>query len=278
MHHASQSSAGGCATCHSEHRGRVNIVEARNESCAQCHGDLKASNSATHYATHISSFEDGHPEFAALRPSGGEQARDPRTIRVNHAIHMKPIRRGPNGPNVQLECGDCHQSAAVAASWKYADARYTTANTSYSTQDAVLALKPGTLSRPMPMSGRELMAPVRFAYACAGCHSLAFDKRFVEGVPHDKAEVVHAFLVKKFTEYIAAHPGEVRVVRDPGRDLTGKQLAPMVRRANASAVGDRTNGGSGRLAVAKNVQAVPHTPCGNECSSTNNSKFKPAKR
>ncbi|MGC0775150.1 MAG: hypothetical protein WB543_19605 [Candidatus Acidiferrum sp.] len=229
MHHASQSSAGGCATCHSEHRGRVNIVEARNESCAQCHGDLKASNSATHYATHISSFEDGHPEFAALRPSGGEQARDPRTIRVNHAIHMKPIRRGPNGPNVQLECGDCHQSAAVAASWTYADARYTTANTSYSTQDAVLALKPGTLSRPMPMSGRELMAPVRFAYACAGCHSLAFDKRFVEGVPHDKAEVVHAFLVKKFTEYIAAHPGEVRVVRDPGRDLTGKQLAPMVR-------------------------------------------------
>jgi hypothetical protein len=79
------------------------------------------------------------------------------------------------------------------------------------------------------MSGRELMAPVRFAYACAGCHSLAFDKRFNEGVPHDKPEVVHAFLVKKFSEYIAAHPGEARVVRDPGRDLTGKPLAPAVR-------------------------------------------------
>ena len=40
----------------------------------------------------------------------GEVRDDPGTIRVNHAIHMKPIRRGPNGPNVQLECGDCHQA------------------------------------------------------------------------------------------------------------------------------------------------------------------------
>jgi len=73
------------------------------------------------------------------------------------------------------------------------------------------------------------MAPVRFAYACAGCHSLAFDKRFDEGVPHDKPEVVQAFLVKKFSEYIAAHPGEMRVMRDPGRDLTGKPIAPTAR-------------------------------------------------
>jgi hypothetical protein len=79
------------------------------------------------------------------------------------------------------------------------------------------------------MTGRELMAPVRFAYACAGCHSLAFDKRFSEGVPHDKPEVVHAFLAKKFSEYIAEHPAEVRVTRDPGRDLTGKPVQAAVR-------------------------------------------------
>jgi hypothetical protein len=40
---------------------------------------------------------------------------------------------------------------------------------------------------------------------------------------------VHAFVVKKFQEYIAAHPVEVRVVRDPQRDLTGKPLPPEVR-------------------------------------------------
>jgi hypothetical protein len=73
------------------------------------------------------------------------------------------------------------------------------------------------------------MAPVKFANSCAGCHSLAFDERFNEGVPHDKPEVVHAFLVKKFSEYIAAHPGDLREMRNPGHDLSGKPAQPVVR-------------------------------------------------
>jgi len=232
IHHAGQTTTVGCATCHTEHRGRVNIVAAKNQSCAQCHGDLKTSGGIAHYAAHIESLEDGHPEFAVLR----DGARDVGTIRVNHAIHMKPIRRGPNGPNVQLACGDCHQAGAAVASaeWKYGDAKYLAASTSYSMQDEVLAGKAGGLARPAAMSGRELMAPVRFATACAGCHLLSFDKRFDEGAPHDKPEVVHAFLVKKFSEYIAAHPGELREARDPGRDLTGKPVLAAVRTYTAA--------------------------------------------
>jgi hypothetical protein len=229
MHHATQTKTPDCSACHTEHRGRVNIVAAKNQSCAECHGDLKASNGATRFAAHIENFEDGHPEFAVLRPSESRDARDPGTIRVNHAIHMKPIRRGPNGPNVQLECGDCHQPAVSSAEWKYADAKYASASTTYSTEDLVLAAKTEALPRSTPPSGRELMAPVKFATACAACHSLAFDKRFNEGVPHDKPEVVHAFLVKKFTEYIAAHPAELREPRDPSRDLTGKPIPAAVR-------------------------------------------------
>jgi hypothetical protein len=225
IHHAAQTKSVGCATCHKEHRGRVNIVAAKDETCAECHGDLKTSGGAPHYAAHIESLEDGHPEFGALR----DNARDPGTIRVNHAIHMKPIRRGPNGPNAQLECGDCHQAGAASAEWKYADASYASASASYSDQDEVRAPKSGTLPRPGHGSGRELMAPVKFATACAGCHSLAFDKRFSEGVPHDKPEAVHAYLVKKFSEYIAEHPGELREMRDPGRDLTGKAVQAAVR-------------------------------------------------
>ena len=234
MHHAAQKNAPGCVTCHTEHRGRVNIVAAKNESCAQCHGDLKASGGTTHYQAHIDSFADGHPEFRALRSFGGVPVSDPGTIMVNHAIHMKPIRRGPNGPNVQMECGDCHQPEAVSWDWKYGDAKYSAAIPSYSQQGEVLAAKTGALRRPAPMSGRELMAPAKFGEACAGCHSLAFDKRFSEGVPHDKPEIVHAFLVKKFGEYIAAHPGELHETRDPGRDLTGKpvQAAARVYSAN----------------------------------------------
>jgi hypothetical protein len=229
MHHAAQKNASGCATCHTEHRGPVKIVAAKNESCAECHRDLKGASGTTRFAAHIESFEEGHPEFAALRPAEGIAARDPGTVQVNHAIHMKPIRRGPNGPNVQLECGDCHQAAAASAKWTYADTAYTMATTSYTEHDEVLALQTGALPRPAPMSGRELMAPVKFATACAGCHSLAFDKRVNEGVPHDKPEVVYAFLVKKFSEYIAAHPGDLHEARDPGRDLTGMPLRPAVR-------------------------------------------------
>jgi hypothetical protein len=218
VHHAAQTKSVGCATCHAEHSGRVSIVAAKNETCAECHGDLKTSSGAPHYAAHIESLEDGHPEFGALR----DIAHDPGTIRVNHAIHMKPIRRGPNGPNVQLECGDCHQAVAASAEWKYADANYTSGNTHNSEGDEVL-------TPTGHESGRELMAPVKFATACAGCHSLAFDRRFNEGVPHDKPEVVHAFLVKKFIEYIVAHPGELREAHEPGPDLTGKPVQAALR-------------------------------------------------
>jgi hypothetical protein len=226
IHHTSQAKAPECAECHTEHRGRVNIAAAKNQSCAECHRDLKTSaGGASRFAAHIESLEDGHPEFAALRGN----ARDLSTIRVNHAIHMKPIRRGPNGPDVQLECGDCHRPDAVSAQWTYADTSYTSGKTSNAPQDEALAPKAETLQRPIPVSGRELMAPVKFGKACASCHSLAFDKRFSEGVPHDKPEVVHAFLVKKFSEYIAAHPSELREARDPGRDLTGKPVPGALR-------------------------------------------------
>ena len=234
LHHATTAvaftaaSAPRCADCHVEHRGRIRLRAASDDNCVSCHNDLKSVQPATGFASRIKSFGHGHPEFAALR----ENARDPGTIRVNHALHLKPIRSGPNGPNVQLECGDCHRTEAAATNsgdWKYADAKYIGQPVSYSLNDEVREAPSGTLAGYRPATGRERMAPVKFATACAGCHSLAFDKRFSEGVPHDKTEAVHQFLVKRFTEYIAGHPRELREVRDPGRDLTGKPVPPEVR-------------------------------------------------
>jgi hypothetical protein len=224
-HHASQTKSLECSTCHSEHRGRVNIKATGNQSCAECHVDLKAASGALRFAAHIRSFEDGHPQFAALR----EGAHDPGTIKLNHAIHMKPIRRGPTGPIVNLECGNCHRTTSADVDLTYADPKYRAASVSYKESEEFLPAHAETLTPPHPMSGRELMAPVKFANACAFCHLLTFDKRFDEGVPHDKPEIVHAFLVKQFREYIAAHPLEVRVMREPNRDLTGKPLPPEVR-------------------------------------------------
>jgi hypothetical protein len=225
VHHAGAALAPNCATCHTEHRGRVDIKAVNNKNCAECHSDLKVSDGATHFAAHIKSFEDGHPQFAALR----DDNRDPGTIQLNHAIHMRPIRRGPNGPMVQLECGDCHHPAAVKTAWKYSDAQYVAAKTSYTDGDEIGPEYAETLVPRGPATGRELMAPVKFSTACASCHLLSFDKHFDEGVPHDKPEVVHAYVVKKFQGYIAMHPSEARVVRDPDRDLTGKPLLPQVR-------------------------------------------------
>jgi hypothetical protein len=228
-HHSSQTPAPNCATCHTEHRGRINLNAVPDQACAQCHSDLKQSISTTHYAYHINSVEDGHLEFAALRPIAGMPPSDPATIKLNHAIHMKPIRRRPNGPLVNLECGNCHRPMAADVDLTYSDPKYRAATVSYKESDEFLPLRAGALKAPKPLTGRELMAPVKFAAACAGCHLLTFDKRFEEGVPHDKPEVAHAFLLKKFQSYIGAHPDELRVARDPGRDLTGKTLPPQFR-------------------------------------------------
>jgi hypothetical protein len=224
-HHASSVAGPDCATCHTEHRGRINISSASDQACAECHSDLQASSRQLHVATHIRSFENDHPEFAALR----EGVPDPGTIKLNHAIHMKSIRRGPNGPMVNLECGNCHRQTAVDADLTYADPKYRAATVSYKDSDEFLPIHAEMLKAPKPISGRELMAPVKFANACAACHLLTFDKRFDEGVPHDKPEVVHSFLLKRFQQYIAAHPADVRVSRDPSRDLTGKIMPPQVR-------------------------------------------------
>src|SRR5262249_32980538 len=83
-HHPSKIPAPGCATCHTEHRGHINIAAARTQACGECHSNLKASQPDTRYASEIRSFEDDHPEFAALRPVAGIPARDSGTIKLNH--------------------------------------------------------------------------------------------------------------------------------------------------------------------------------------------------
>jgi hypothetical protein len=213
-----------CATCHIEHRGRIQLSAAGDQSCADCHGNLKVTGPVRVYSAHIQSLENGHPDFAAV----SDGSKDPGTIRLNHAIHKKPIRRGPNGPVVQLECRDCHRPAALNAPWPYEDRTYTVTKTSYS-DDQESPLPRDVLQGPKPPTGRAAVLPVKFATACAGCHLLTFDKRFDTGVPHDTTEVVHQFLQKKFQEYISTHPSALREVRAPQRNLIRKSLPLDVR-------------------------------------------------
>jgi hypothetical protein len=233
-HHASRIASPRCATCHAEHRGRVPMAAASDQACATCHAALRNSQPDTRYASRIHSLEDGHPEFAALGQIAAFPAGDFPAIKLNHSIHMKPIRRGPNGMLVNLECGNCHRPAGVEADLTYSDAKYRAAVVSYNASDEIVPLRTEPLRGPKPITGRELMAPVQFANACAACHLLTFDKRFDEGVPHDKPEVVHAFLLQKFQQYIAAHRSELRVMRDPTQELGGKLIPQQVQVYTAS--------------------------------------------
>ncbi len=85
------------------------------------------------------------------------------------------------------------------------------------------------------------MAPATYARTCAACHSLQFDKRLPDAVPHDTPETIHPFIVAKLQAYIAAHPADLRVPRDPSRDLPEQPIPADYRLLTPQQwVGERT--------------------------------------
>jgi hypothetical protein len=207
IHHANQTFTPKCSSCHEEHRGHLRLAATSDAACSQCHGDLRTTGAPTKFVRDIEHFGAGHPEFAAVRPGSV----DPGTIKLNHAVHMKRNLAGPNGP-VQLDCDDCHRPPTSTDAWRFESAApqlATTAAQSAATSAPMLAAQKSDL--PAMVLARANMAPPMYAKTCAGCHGLQFDKRFADEVPHDTPEVIHVFLVREFTAYIAAHPAEVRV-------------------------------------------------------------------
>src|SRR4029077_15793784 len=144
---------------------------------------------------------------------------DPGTIQLNHYIHLQPNLLGPNGSRVQMVCADCHRSAADAGGpWAYGDSK-----SQAGTPKDLPAVGQKNESTISTLS-RAYMAPATYAQTCAACHALQFEKRLPDAVPHDKPEVIHPFVVAKLQAYIAAHPADLRVPRDPSRDLPEKAI------------------------------------------------------
>ena len=211
LHHANQTFTPECATCHVEHKGAMLLQATTDAACTQCHAQLRASSGQPHYVATITSFENKHPEFAPLR-SGQTDAGG---VKLNHYVHLQPNLMGPNSTRVQMTCDDCHRAADEGA-WPYSVEVHPVA-----LNDA----KPGTAH------AKAYMPVPQFAKHCAGCHTLQFDQRFGnDQVPHDKPEVVHAFLLKRFSEYIAAHPGAVHEVDPPNRQIPERVRVPRVAR------------------------------------------------
>jgi hypothetical protein len=215
LHHAAQAFTPTCASCHSDHRGAIRLAATSDANCTQCHANLETRGSSAGFVKNIGSFENNHPEFAAARP----ERRDPGTIQLNHYVHLQPNLLGPNGNRVQMVCTDCHRPASAANSpWPYGDAK------SQAGTPKVLPANGPENESSVSAPSRATMAPATYAQTCAACHSLQFDKRLADAAPHDKPELIHTFVVSKLQAYIATHPADLRVPRDPGRDLPEKPI------------------------------------------------------
>jgi hypothetical protein len=115
-HQARQAFTPACADCHFEHSGQASLIRVNNSSCVACHGDLKVKSGEPAFARHVTAFPEEHADFSLTLPSGGRlpiaeavaRRVDPGTVRLNHALHLKPGLLGPEG-RVTLVCRDCHQ-------------------------------------------------------------------------------------------------------------------------------------------------------------------------
>ena len=116
-HQARQASTPACADCHFEHRGQARLTVVSDANCvAACHGNLQVKSGEPAYARHVTAFPEGHADFSLTLPSGGRlpvaeavaRRVDPNTVRLNHALHLKPGLLSPEG-RVTLACRDCHQ-------------------------------------------------------------------------------------------------------------------------------------------------------------------------
>jgi len=212
IHHANQVFTPNCATCHREHRGSLRLAATSDASCTQCHANLQAAGSTTHYARNIEGFNSNHPEFAAVRAGSV----DPGTIKFNHRVHLKTNLAGPSGP-VQLACGDCHRPGASNEPARFGS------------QPAKAGSVAPEREPPSMNPERAYMAPVSYAQHCMACHGLQFDNRFSESAPHDTPDVVQAFVVERFQRYIAAHPAELRITNsDPNLPQKPFPVSPRV--------------------------------------------------
>jgi len=208
IHHSEQTFSPACSECHVEHKGVMRVASTSDRACAQCHADLAAKdkNTPPRFVAEISNFDRNHPEFAPLR-SG---QRDPGTIKFNHQVHLKKELRAPQG-TVQLKCADCHRPPGFEEAWPFGE----------------LEITPATFSLP----SRAYMSPVNYREHCSACHTLQFDRRFRESVPHKEPRVVYDFVVKKLTEYIVAHPDQIHTVDEPDKRLPTRPVPPIPRNA-----------------------------------------------
>ena len=126
---------------------------------------------------------------------------------------MQPTLRGPAGV-VQMDCDDCHRplNANDNRPWPYSVALVQPAS-----QQPVMvgqAQAQQRKRRSVEAGPGAYMTAIKYVNQCAACHTLQFDPLIQTPAPHDKPEIVDAFIVKTLTDYIAQRPEALK--SDPG--------------------------------------------------------------
>ena len=202
IHQENQVSGPACVSCHMEHKGKELLAHTSDNSCTQCHADLKVKSGVIKVAAKINSFSDGHPEFTPRRAGFKDEA----NIKFNHNTHLRKAVQGPKG-SVQLKCGDCHRAGVTDRPWPY--------GSNVNNRPSINSSQTNAKN-----SHRALMEPVDYYENCSACHPLQFDKRIQDAVPHNKKpEEVRAYMKTRLEAYIGAHPNEIPWVEPPNAQL-----------------------------------------------------------
>ena len=166
----------GCAGCHQEHRGHLQLADVADAHCSKCHFTAHDQISPRRFELNFSDFGH-HPEFALWRnrdqtptvPSAGHpnpplvtwdgvQPVDQAAIKFSHHRHLDPQLPMPGGKTTALSCADCHQSDPSGAYFR----------------------------------------PLTFEQDCQRCHKLGFPS--TGELPHSKPEIIQGILLDRLAK------------------------------------------------------------------------------
>jgi len=128
------------------------VGASKHRRCAQ--SGLRRVSRGLEASGNSARFRIAHPKFRRRHPNSRPSRRFTRSrhdqIESRHPHEADPPR--PNGPNVQLECNNCHRTTAADADFMYADTNYRAATVSYKDTDEFLSVHSETLrtSRSSP--------------------------------------------------------------------------------------------------------------------------------
>jgi hypothetical protein len=194
-HQPRQATTPSCTSCHREHSFQPRLALVDDRKCVDCHRELRLAKGAPpRFAHRVTDFATDHPQFALTAGDGTRRSLDqPGGRRGDSAVlafdHALHLRADLKSPRGPVQL-DCFACHS-----------------------------------PTARTGE--IAPVDFERNCQGCHRLVFDPRFPDA-PHERPEVVHAFLLRAYAE----RQEQMRPLPELRRLLPGRAFAappPVLR-------------------------------------------------